>query len=47
MNLKKYNELNPSDELLVAIEEARDDYRKGNLRNFENVDRLIDYLQKI
>jgi hypothetical protein len=46
MNLKKYNELNPSDELLTAVKEAREDYRKGNFRKFENVDRLVDYLRK-
>lgn len=41
------DESRPSDELLAAIKEARQDYKNGKLKNFKNFDDAIAYFEKI
>lgn len=40
-------ELNPSDELLEAIREARKEYKGGKMKSYKNIDSLITRLEKI
>lgn len=46
INLNK-NESNPSSELLKTIEEAKEEYKTGTMKKFENIDSLITHLEKI
>jgi len=41
------DESRPSDELLSAVKEAQQEYKKGKLKGFKNLDQLAVYLSKI
>jgi addiction module RelB/DinJ family antitoxin len=40
------DESHPSDELLAAVKEMRQDKKKGKLKSFKNFDDLITHLEK-
>ncbi|MDD3803833.1 MAG: type II toxin-antitoxin system RelB/DinJ family antitoxin [bacterium] len=41
------NETNPSDELLIAVEEFKKEYEAGKMKRFKSVDNLIEHLEKL
>jgi addiction module RelB/DinJ family antitoxin len=41
------DESNPSDELLGAIKEAREEYKSGKMKSFKDMDSFIAHLKQI
>lgn len=41
------DESNPSDELLEAVKEAREEYKSGKMKGFKSIDGLITHIEKI
>ncbi|MDD5731377.1 MAG: type II toxin-antitoxin system RelB/DinJ family antitoxin [Patescibacteria group bacterium] len=41
------DESNPSDELLEAIKEAKEEYKSGKMKSFKNMDSFIAHLKQI
>ncbi|MFH1191955.1 MAG: type II toxin-antitoxin system RelB/DinJ family antitoxin [bacterium] len=40
------DESNPSDELLEAVNEAREEYKSGKMKKFKSIDGLIAHIEK-
>lgn len=40
------DESNPSDELLEAMREAKEEYKSGKMKSFKNMDEAIAYLDQ-
>lgn len=41
------DESSPSDELLDAVKNAKDDYKNNKLNSYNNIDQLVTHLEKI
>ena len=42
-----WDESNPSDELLEAVKESKEEYKSGKLKGFKGIDGLIAHLEQI
>lgn len=41
------DESNPTDELLASVKEAEEDYKKGVLKSYDDIESAIEHLRKL